>query len=162
MPQGEKRGRLGGGSPNPYHEDRKYPEPTICPRCKLVYRQGRWQRVGSFDAKEQHHESHCPSCRREIDRLPGGLVYLRGTYLVQHDEQILNIVRNQETAAAEQRPLQRIMWIERKEDHTEVATTNGHLALRIAKAIEGACKGTLDIKHAPGDQLVRAYWQRDE
>jgi len=161
MPEGEKRGRIGGGSTNPYHENRKYPEPTVCPRCRLTYRNGSW-REGQEDAGDRPaHESHCPACRREIDLLPAGLLYLSGGYLGDHRDEILSIARNQASSAAAHRPLQRIMWIEQNGEATEIATTNGHLALRIGKAIESACKGSLDIKHAPEDQLVRVYWKRE-
>ena len=162
MAEREKRGRIGGKSPNPYHEDKKYSEPTECPRCHLVYRNGRWQQGDEIPTPKEAHSSHCPACRREIDRLPSGLLYLSGTYLDQHREEILNIASNQSQAAAQQRPLQRIMWIEKGADNTEIATTDSHLATRIGKAIEAACKGNLVIKHAHETQLVRVYWERSE
>ena len=163
MTEREKRGRIGGKSPNPYHEEKKYPEPTDCPRCHLVYRNGRWQLKKEDSAEsEKSHSNHCPACKREIERLPAGLLYLSGAYLEKHREEILNIVSNQATSAAAQRPLQRIMWIEKGEDSTEIATTSSHLAQRIGKAIEDACKGTLTIKHADDAQLVRLYWERSE
>ena len=163
MTEREKRGRIGGKSPNPYHEEKKYPEPTDCPRCHLVYRNGRWQlREEDSAESEKSNSNHCPACKREIGRLPAGLLYLSGPYLEKHREEILNIVSNQATSAAAQRPLQRIMWIEKGEDSTEIATTSSHLAQRIGKAIEDACKGTLTIKHADDAQLVRLYWERSE
>jgi len=162
MVEGEKRGRLGGGSANPYYEDRKYPEPTVCPRCSLVYRNGRWQ-TGKLDRDgREANRSHCPACRREIDRIPGGVIRLSGGYLAAHSEEILRIVRNQAASAAENRPLQRIMWIEEEEDTTEIATTSGHLAARIGRAIAAACKGTLSIKRGHEDQLTRVYWKRED
>ncbi|MFC2079025.1 BCAM0308 family protein [Candidatus Bipolaricaulota bacterium] len=163
MAEGEKRGRIGGKSPNPYHESKKYPEPTECPRCHLIYRNGRWQQGDDEDKLSGHqkaHSSHCPACRREIDRLPAGLLYLSGPYLDQHRAEILSIASNQSHSAALHRPLQRIMWIEQGTDNTEIATTDSHLALRIGKAIEDACKGDLIIKHAHDAQLVRVYWER--
>ena len=160
MTEGEKRGRLGDGSSNPYHEDRKYPEPTLCPRCQLVFRHGRWQTAGDVEAPSGTHTSHCPACRREMDGIPSGLVFLRGTYLEAHREEILSIARNQAVAAAAKRPLQRIMSIADVEGGVQIATTNSHLAQRIGKAIESACKGTLSIKHADDAQLVRLYWER--
>ncbi len=160
MAEGEKRGRLGGKSSNPYHENKKYPEPTICPRCHLAYHNGRWQKAEDNVSSEKPHSSHCPACRREIDRFPAGLVYLRGSYLDQHRDEILNIAKNQARSAAEQRPLQRIMWTETGDEHTEIATTDSHLAMRIGKAIESACKGELTMKHAQGAELVRVYWER--
>jgi len=162
MPEGEKRGRISGGSTNPYHEGRKYPEPTVCPRCHLIYRNGSWRAEQEQADDRPTHESHCPACRREIDLLPAGLLYLSGDYLGGHRREILSIARNQASSAAAHRPLQRIMWIEQDGEATEIATSNGHLALRIGKAIESACKGSLDIKHAPEDQLVRVYWKRED
>jgi hypothetical protein len=161
MPEGEKRGRIGGANTNPYYEDRKYTEPTVCPRCGLVYRNGRWQ-VSELPQGDRPHENHCPACRREVDRFPGGLLHLKGKYLAEHHDEILNIIRNQQSAAAAQRPLQRILWIEESPDAVEVATTMGHLAQRIGKAVLSACKGHLAIKHAHEDQLLRVYWERDE
>jgi hypothetical protein len=160
MPEGEKRGRIGGKSSNPYHEDRKYPEPTECPRCHLIYRDGRWRRSEETNGTHPAHSSHCPACKREIDRLPAGLLYLSGSYLDEHREEILNIAANQSQSASSHRPLQRIMWIERNDSNTEIATTNSHLAMRIGKAVADACKGDLTIKHAPDAQLVRVYWER--
>lgn len=161
MSEGEKRGRLGGKSANPYHEGKKYPEPTQCPRCNLIYRGGRWQK-SEEPSQPMDHSSHCPACRREIDRLPAGLLYLSGAYLEQHRQEILNIANNQSESAAAHRPLQRIMWIEDADGTTEIATTNSHLAMRIGKAIADACKGDLTIKHAPDAQLVRVYWERSD
>jgi len=162
MPEGEKRGRIGGKSSNPYHENKKYPEPTECPRCQLSYRNGRWQQKDETNASDKVHSSQCPACRREVDRLPAGLLYLSGAYLDRHREEILNIASNQSQSAALKRPLQRIMWIEQGTNETEIATTDSHLALRIGKAIEDACKGDLTIKHAHDAQLVRVYWERSD
>jgi len=141
MPEGEKRGRISGASSNPYYEARKYPEPTVCPRCSLVYRNGRWQSSEGTEGAPSAQRSPCPACRREVDRLPAGLVFLSGEYLGNHRNEVFNITKNQASAAAAQRPLQRIMWIEDSEGSTEIATTNCHLALKIGRAIERACKG---------------------
>ncbi len=160
MRQGERRGGVGQQSINPYFEGAKYPEPTVCPRCGLMYQTGRWQ-VAEISPTKPVHQHVCPACRRAIDRYPAGWVYLSGSYMVDHREEILSIARNQESAAAASRPLQRILWIEQKAERVEIATTNRHLAERIGKAIEGACKGTLQVKRAPNAPLARVYWERD-
>ncbi len=160
MRQGERRGGVGQESINPYFEGAKYPEPTVCPRCGLMYQTGRWQVVEKPSGKPAHRH-HCPACRRAIDRYPAGWVYLSGDYMTAHREEILSIARNQESAAAASRPLQRILWIEQQAERVEIATTNRHLAERIGKAIEGACKGTLQVKRAPNAPLARVYWERN-
>jgi len=161
MREGERRGQVGKESVNPYYEGQKYPEPTVCPRCGLVYHDGRWQRAEGQPPPEAN-KSLCPACRRVADRNPAGFVYLSGGYLSAHREEILNLVQNQADAAAETRPLQRIMWIQDRDGGVEIATTNPHLATRIAKAVESACKGSLTIKQAPDEPLVRCYWERDD
>jgi len=160
MREGEKRGSVGRENVNPYYEEQKYPEPTVCPRCGLIYQDGRWQ-LPETTPDARPHESLCPACRREMDRNPAGLVYLTGGYFADHREEILNLARNQEQAARSTRPLQRIMWIEDRDDGVEIATTSSHLATRIAKAVESACKGSLTIKQAPQEPLVRCYWERN-
>lgn len=117
-----------------------------------------------MDGASSHpvQKNHCPACKRELDHYPGGLLTLRGGYLAKHHQEILNIARNQEASAAASRPLQRIMWIKEKDEEVEMAVTNGHLALRIGKAIESACKGRLIIKRGGEDPLVRVYWEREE
>jgi len=96
-----------------------------------------------------------------MDRLPAGLLELRGAYLASHRGEVLNIARNQPASVAATRPLQRILWIEERKSGLEIATTNPHLALRIGKAIRSACKGELVVKQADKDPLVRVYWERE-
>ena len=159
MREGERRGKVGRESANPYFEGHKYHEPTVCPRCDLVYHAGRWQR-SDLRPRNGLQESICPACRREVDRYPAGLLILRGSYLAAHREEIMNIVRNQTDLAGESRPLQRIMWVKDDRGEVEIATTNDHLALRIGKAIRSASKGELTVRRGTEDPLVRIYWER--
>jgi NMD protein affecting ribosome stability and mRNA decay len=157
--KGERRGDVGHESKSPYWERRKYPEPTVCTRCGLVYQDGRWAEGMAIKGA---NKELCPACRRITDRYPGGVVYLSGSYLKdkEKEEEILNIARNQEEQARRQRPLQRIMWINKNKDGIEIATTNEHLARRIGKSINAAHAGALEIKQLEGERFVRVYWQR--
>lgn len=145
---------------SPYYELRKYPEPTVCSECGLVYHKGRWTNSSAVPTKA--NRELCPACKRIQDRNPGGVVYLEGSYLHTHREEILNTAKNQEKLARESRPLQRIMWIKPTDKGLEIATTNVHLARRIGEAIYQAHKGTLDIKYSEGDRFARIYWHRDD
>ncbi|MFN4217677.1 MAG: BCAM0308 family protein [Candidatus Bipolaricaulia bacterium] len=145
---------------SPYYELRKYPEPTVCSSCNLVYHKGRW--TNGLAAPPGANRELCPACKRVQDRNPGGVVYLDGSYLHAHRDEILNTAKNQEKLAREQRPLQRIMWIKPNENGLEIATTNFHLARRIGEAIHQAHKGNLDIKYSEGDRFARIYWHRDD
>lgn len=157
----ERRTDIGQERKSPYNERRKFPEPTVCPRCGLVYSEGRWHEA-SGEPPPEANEELCPACRREVDRQPGGLVYLSGRYLWEREEEIMNIVRNQEEQAKAKRPLQRIMWVEKTDEAIEIATTNQHLARRIGRAVNSAHAGDFTIKQATGERFVRVYWEREE
>lgn len=157
----ERRGEVGHESKNPYYEGKKYREPTYCPSCGLVYHEGRWLDE-SVPEKQEANESLCPACRRKRDRNPEGLVYLSGNYFEGHKKEILQLAKNAEERAKEDRPLQRIMWSEKESDCLKLATTNEHLARRIGKAIARAHSGDLDINSGDNERLVRVYWKREE
>jgi NMD protein affecting ribosome stability and mRNA decay len=157
----ERRADIGQEHKSPYSERRKFPEPTVCPRCGLIYIEGRWHHPEG-ESPAGANEELCPACRREVDRQPGGLVYLSGRYLQEREEEIMNIVRNQEEQAKAKRPLQRIMWVEKRDEGIEIATTNQHLARRIGRAVNSAHAGDFTIKQAAGERFVRVYWEREE
>ena len=163
--RGVYRGQLGEDTKSPYYERRKYPEPTICPSCQLVYHKGHWTtntlEARNTESRKSINKELCPACRRISDRLPGGVLYLSGRYLAANGHEIMNIARNQEKQARVSRPLQRIMWMKRNGETLEIATTNFHLARRIGQAIHSAHDGTLDIKYSEGDRFVRVYWSRE-
>lgn len=156
----ERRSDIGAERKSPYREERKFPEPTICPRCGLVYTGGGWQQARGQLPTGASKEL-CPACRRETDRYPGGIVYLSGAYLRAKEGEIMNIVKNQEEQAKAKRPLQRIMWVERRDEGIEIATTNQHLARRIGRAVNSAHAGDLVIKQKAGENFVRIYWERE-
>jgi hypothetical protein len=145
---------------SPYYELRKYPEPTVCSVCGLVYHKGRW--TNGLSAPPGASKELCPACKRTQDRNPGGVVYLDGSYLQARRDELLNVAKNQEKLAREQRPLQRIMWIKPNGSGLEIATTNFHLARRIGEAVHQAHKGELEVKYSDGDRFARVYWERND
>lgn len=158
-----RQGNLGEDPKSPYYEKKKYPDPTVCSTCGLIYHKGRWQPTTVEGKAEGAHRALCPACWRVADGEPGGLVCLSGGYLKGEKQrgEILNVVKNQEQLAQAQRPLLRIMWIEQHEERIEIATTNVHLAQRLGRAVHRAHAGKLEIKYAPGARFARVYWERN-
>jgi len=135
----------------------KLPEPTACPQCGAVYHKGRWTWTA---APRDAHKSLCPACHRINDKYPGGLLTLKGPYLAEHKEELLNLARNEEKAERDEHPLSRIMSVDEKKGAIEISTTDAHLPQRIGEALHHAHQGTLTIHYAKEQKFIRVTWAR--
>lgn len=142
--------------PDPYRRRQKLPEPSVCPVCHAVCRDGRWQWAKSWP--ENAHEQLCQACRRVRDRCPAGAIRLQGTFLQRHKAEILNLVHNQEADEKADHPLHRIMNIEERADTITIQTTDIHLPRRIGEALRRAFKGNLELQYDQSSCVVRVNW----
>ena len=140
-----------------YKAGGKLPEPTRCPDCGAAYRNGRWT---WDDAPAKAHEQRCPACHRIHDKYPAGFVALKGAFLGEHRDEILQLMRHHEAKEKSEHPLQRIMAIADSADGVLVTTTDIHLARDLAQALHKAYRGKLEFHYNKEDQLLRATWSR--
>lgn len=140
-----------------YRMPAKLAEPTVCPECKAVFHKGRWQWA---EASDGAHRETCPACKRTHDNFPAGYVTLEGPYFDAHHEEILRTVQNLERHERLEHPLKRIMATEHQGNATVITTTDIHLARGIAEALKHAFQGEMELHYNPGENLLRAYWQR--
>ncbi|MFN3919700.1 MAG: BCAM0308 family protein [Methylohalobius sp.] len=144
---------------DPYMTRSKPKEPSVCPQCKVVFDEGRWQWQPSPPAGAT--EELCPACQRIRDKVPAGFLTLRGEFFQQHRDEIMHLVHNQVEQQKAQHPMKRLMAVEDQEDGGVVITfTEAHLPAGVGEAIERAYKGELDIRYVEEDGIVRVYWQR--
>jgi NMD protein affecting ribosome stability and mRNA decay len=142
---------------DPYRHASKPPEPTVCPECKAIFTEGRW---AWGDAPDEANEQLCPACQRIQDRFPAGYVTIKGSFFEEHRDEIVSLIENHEKKEKAERPLQRIMAIDKKRDGLEITTTDSHLARGIAEALQGAYKGELKLRYSRDENLLRATWRR--
>lgn len=143
---------------DPYGLPGKLPEPTVCPSCGAMYREGRWS-WGAPPADA--HRTLCPACRRIEDDYPAGLVVVEGDFVAAHGEEIRGLARNLEARERKEHPLKRIMRVaEREEGGLEIATTDSHLARGIGDALYHAYEGELDYHYTDEENLLRVHWRR--
>ena len=140
-----------------YQERDKWPEPTRCPNCGALFVQGRWSWA---EAPAGANEVICPACRRIADHYPAGYIEIKGPFLVEHQTEILNLLRNVEKQEKDKHPLERIMAITTEGDHPLITTTGIHLARRLGEALAHAYKGELSFQYADGEESIRVSWQR--
>jgi hypothetical protein len=140
-----------------YRSRGKYSEPTVCSGCGAVFEGGRWS-WGS--PPKGAVRAVCPACRRVADRFPAGRIELSGDFLGDHREEILNLVRNAESAEKAERPMERIMAILEEGGRILVTTTGIHVARRIGEALSRSYQGELDCRYGDGEDSIRVAWAR--
>jgi NMD protein affecting ribosome stability and mRNA decay len=149
--------RLREARKDPYRALEKPPEPTACPECGAVFRDGRW-RWGK--APSDAPRSSCPACQRIRDDYPAGYVRIEGEFASRHREEIAGLIRNVEEKEKADHALNRIMRTREEDGALLVTTTDTHLARAIGEALRAAYSGELEHSHGRGENLVRVAWRR--
>jgi hypothetical protein len=133
----------------------KLKEPAVCSQCGAVFHEGRWV----WEARpEGAVETTCPACHRVHDHFPAGYVTLSGERLNTMHDELLHLVRNEESRERTDHALERIMAIEEGEREWVVTTTDIHLARRIGEALHRAYQGALEFHYNPEQNLLRVHW----
>ena len=144
---------------DPYRNKQKPPEPSVCPTCNAVFRDGRWQWAESWPLKS--NRILCHACQRTRDNYPAGIITLTGDFALAHKEEILAVARHQEQEEATGHVLHRIMAIEEQATGIVIKTTDLHLPRRIGEAIRRAFKGELDLHYEEEGCFLRVNWSRE-
>ena len=140
---------------DPYRRDRKLHDPTVCPDCTAVFRDGRWTwAAGPADAPRVR----CPACARTADGYAAGFVSVRGLFAPEQRRELENLLRNVEAEQKRAHPLKRILDTADSEGGIEIRTTDGHLARDLGAALKRAFGGDLEVDYA--EDLVRVAWTR--
>ena len=159
-----QRGIRGGLKPHledSYLIRKSYKEPTVCPRCGLVYRRRRWQRMPDFDAAKAVQRHKCPACRKEEDHYVMGIVQISGDFFKRRRDEMVNMLRNEEQKTSVHNPLDRIMNIAEDESGVRVETTSEKLAVHLGRTLYHAYGGDVEYRFSDEQKLARVYWHRE-
>ena len=139
---------------------------SVCGGCRAVYMNKRWYAEGDVEeAALRNPEATkivCPACLKIRDNFPGGIVTLKGDYVLPHKQELLNLIRNEEKRTRGSNPLERVMSV--KEDgygSLVIFTTNERLAQRLGRAIKKAFHGEVVYKWSHDNKLARVDWARE-
>jgi hypothetical protein len=141
-----------------YKNKGKLPESTLCTECGAVFQKGRWQWAPA--PAHPSEQTLCPACHRIKDGFPAGYVTLTGDFIVAHEDEVMQLIRNHEEREKKEHPLQRIMNIEKTQYSTVVITTDIHLARGIGDALHHAYQGELEFHYNQDQNLLRVNWSR--
>ncbi|MBI2470686.1 MAG: ATPase [Planctomycetes bacterium] len=138
---------------------------TICKDCTAVYQNKKW----FLDAKLYEQKKKlkdinlviCPACKKTKENVPNGVVTLKGDFLKQHKQEILNLIHNEDARSKTYNPLKRIMKINEKKGEIEILTTSAKLAQRIGSILFKAYSGEVEYKKHENAKFMRVEWRRD-
>jgi len=107
--------------------------------------------------KDRHYEDFMkPKLIEE-----GGIIRLSGKFLLDHEEEIVNLIKHEGRIAEQRDPKHRVAKIEKKNGGIVAEISDHNLALHIGKALFHAYKGTHEFKFLKGEKYVEVLWQRD-
>lgn len=137
---------------------------VICKDCTAVYQNKKW----FLDAKLYEEKKGlkdinwgiCPACKKTKENVPGGVLTLKGDFLQQHKQEIMNLVHNEDERSKKYNPLKRIMKINEKGNEVEILTTEGRLAQRIGSVLFKAYDGEVEYKKHENAKFMRVEWRR--
>jgi hypothetical protein len=85
---------------------------------------------------------------------------LKGSFFKEHQEEMLNLIRNEEKEEKAAHPMERIIAITEADNQSLITTTGIHIARRIGEAVSRAYKGDLSFTYGDGEKSIRMFWDR--
>ncbi len=167
--KGKNRFRIqdrNGTSIHDAYYNRSHPQDgASCKQCHALFHHKHWSFVDSQTQGTTSDKSQgtvlCPACAKIADKHASGVVTLRGEFLSQHREEILNLIHNEERRAMGLNPLERIIEIAALSDGFQVTTTHEKLAQRIGRSLHKAFSGQVAYRWMPQDKMARVDWSRN-
>lgn len=160
----EEKGQMTQRSTDVYREKLGPQETALCGKCGAFYRNKRWL-MDEAELNKLRGDSTvttvvCPACQRMADGNPAGVVTLSGSYLLEHENDILNMIKGTEARSRAKNPLGRIMEINQENDVLTVSTTEDKLAQKLGREVYKAHKGELHYSWSHDLHFVRVNWTR--
>ena len=145
------------GEHHAHHAQLNNHKAVVCSECGAVYQQDRWTwNIRPVDSCEML----CPACLRVQNRVPAGILTVRGDCLKEHKDEILRLIRSKVKQVGEVHPLKRMMDMEDDDKEAVFAFTDAQLTREIGDALHQAYDGVLDFRYSGDSRTLRVIWQR--
>ncbi len=137
---------------------------SICKDCTAVYQNKKWFLDAEMYKKKKALKDvnwvTCPACKKTKENVPNGIVTLKGDFLKEHKQEILNLIHNEDERSKTYNPLKRIMKMNEKGGVIEIHTTSAKLAQRIGTILFKAYSGEVEYKKHENAKFMRVEWRR--
>ena len=141
-------------------------ETGICTDCHAIFRRRHWyfdeDEFEKLSVQAQTHRLVCPACHKIRDKYFEGEITLSpSSFLNEHKEEIMNLIRNEEDRAKGMNPLGRIISIAEEDGKVVVLTTNEKLSQRIGRELKKAYQGKTHYGWSEDTKCLRIVWKRE-
>lgn len=113
--------------------------------------------IGPF-SRERHYEDFMEP--KHIEE--GGIIKISGKFLLDHEDEIINLVRHEGKLAEQKNPQHKVNKIEKVNGGIVAEITDHNLALHIGKALVHAYQGRHEYKFLKSEKFVEVIWKRDD
>jgi NMD protein affecting ribosome stability and mRNA decay len=160
----EEKGQRTARSSDVYAQKEAGKEVSYCRKCGLIYHQKRWvmnqEELERVKGDPSAVKITCPACQKMQDNVPGGYLTLSGDYLLKHESEILELIKNTEEKSRNKNPLGRIMEIRQENNVLTILTTEDKIAQKLGRDIYKAHSGELHYQWSHTEKYVRVNWTR--
>lgn len=112
-------------------------------------------------AKGKEITRHYEAFREPEHIEEGGVIHISGDFILDHEADIVNLIKHQAELAEQKNPDHRLTRINKIDGGIMAAFSNHNLALHIGKALVNAYKGEHRYKFLKGEKFVEVTWKRD-
>ena len=109
----------------------------------------------------QEYDRHFEDYRNTPLHEKGGIIRISGAFLLDHEQEILNLIENENKRANSENPEHKVIKIDKAKSGIMVEVSEHSLAMHIGKSLSHAFKGKHEYKFRPGEKFVEVDWQRD-
>jgi len=107
-------------------------------------------------------ERHYEAFRDPKHEEEGGIIKISGNFLLDHENEVVNLVKHEGELAAKRNPAHKINKIEKVDGGIHVELSTHNMALHIGKQLEHAYKGKHTFKFLKDEKYVEVLWRRDD
>ena len=116
---------------------------------------------GSKGPVDRSRDRHFDEFRQPVEIEQGGLLRLSGSFLLDHAEELINLIKHEGSLAEQRDPRHKVSNIEKVDGGIVVQVTDHNLALHIGKSLVHAYKGEHNYKFNKSEKFVEVDWKRD-
>ena len=108
--------------------------------------------------QDRHYEEFMG--RKPIEE--GGIIRISGKFLLDHEDDVINLVKHEGKLAEQRNPDHKVKKIEKVNGGINVELSTHNLALHIGKQLEHAYKGEHTFRFLKEEKYVEVIWRRDD